>query len=222
MENTWCLKHLSLFQELEPINSSGIALNSTLKKFSKKEIILEPENKEKVYLIKKGQVKLYQLTIDGKKVVLDTLGPGCVFGNLGAIDEGHNFAEALSDVEITVSSKENFFESIASKPEVATRIMRMLFEQITHARDYISAMTTGGVLSKLKYKLNELGLNYGEDRGEKVKITTRFTHEEIANMIGVSRETVTKLLGSLKKQGIVEMDGKYIIYHKEKLETAQM
>ena len=75
-------------------------------------------------------------------------------------------------------------------------------------------------MSKLKYKLVELGGKYGEENGDKVKITQRFTHEEIADMIGVSRETVTKLLGSLRRDGTIEFEGKNIIFHKEKLEMA--
>ena len=57
---------------------------------------------------------------------------------------------------------------------------------------------------------------------DKVKIKERFTHEEIADMIGVSRETITKLLGTLKRRGIIQIEGKNIIFDKEKLELASM
>ena len=98
----------------------------------------------------------------------------------------------------------------------------MLFDQIAQARDYITAMAGGSVLSKLKFKLAELGNRYGVEDGDKVKINQRFTHEEIADMIGVSRETITKLLGSLRRKGIIEFEGKNIVFHKEKLESATL
>lgn len=220
MDKIWYLKQLDIFKELAPADLNDIGVIVDEKNVSKKDIILEPEDKNKVYLIKRGQVKLYQLTEDGKRVIIDTLGPGSVFGNFGEEEQGQNFAEATSDTFVCIAKRDTFFRTVAKKPEVAIKLMAMLFDQISAARDYIAAMAAGNVLSKLKFKLTELGSKYGETRGEKVKIAQRFTHEEIADMIGVSRETITKLLGSLRRQGIIELDGKNIIYHKEKLELA--
>lgn len=220
MDKIWYLKQLDIFKELGPKDISDIGVIVDEKNVSKKEIILEPEDKDKVYIIKRGQVKLYQLTEDGKRVIIDTLGPGGVFGNFGSGDQGQNFAQATSDTFICIAKKNTFFHTVSQKPDVSSKLMMMLFDQITQARDYIAAMAGGNVLSKLKYKLAELGGKYGEEKGEKVKITQRFTHEEIADMIGVSRETITKLLGSLRRRGIIELEGKNIVFHKEKLEVA--
>lgn len=220
MDKIWYLKQLDIFKELAPKDMDDIGLIVDEKNVSKKEIFLEPEDRNKVYIIKRGQVKLYQLTAEGKRVIIDTLGPGGVFGNFGSEDQGQNFAQATSDTFICIARRDSFFDTVSKKPEVAAKLMAILFDQITVARDYIAAMAGGNVLSKLKYKLVELGGKYGEVSGDKVKINQRFTHEEIADMIGVSRETVTKLLGSLRRDGIIEIEGKNITYHKEKLETA--
>ncbi|MCH7541645.1 Crp/Fnr family transcriptional regulator [Patescibacteria group bacterium] len=220
MDKIWYLKQLDIFKELAPKDIADIGVIVDEKNVSKKEIILEPEDKDKVYIIKRGQVKLYQLTEDGKRVIIDTLGPGGVFGNFGSDDQGQNFAQATSDTFICIAKKNTFFDTISQKPDVSSKLMMMLFDQITQARDYIAAMAGGNVLSKLKYKLTELGGKYGEEKSGKVKITQRFTHEEIADMIGVSRETITKLLGSLRRRGIIELEGKNIVFHKEKLEAA--
>ncbi len=220
MDKIWYLKQLEVFKDMTPKDMDDIGLIVDEKNVSKKEIILEPEDKEKVYLIKKGQVRLYQLTEDGKRVIVDTLGPGGVFGNFGGEGQSQNFAEASSDTFICVAKRNTFFETVAKKPGASAKIMGMIFDQLSHAQDYVAAMAGGGVLSKFKFKLAELGGKYGETKGDKVKITQRFTHEELADMIGVSRETVTKLLGSLRQRGIIAMDGKNIVYHREKLETA--
>lgn len=219
MDKIWYLKQLDIFKELAPkeINDIGVIVDE--KNISKKEIVLEPEDKNKVYLIKKGQVKLYQLTKDGKRIIIDTLGPGSVFGNFGG-EESQNFAEATSDTFVCIAKRETFFKTISEKPEVSVKLMAMLFDQLSQAQDYVVAMAGGDVLSKLKFKLSDLAKKYGESKGEKVKINQRFTHEEIADMIGVSRETITKLLGTLRRRGIIEMDGKNIVFHREKLELA--
>ena len=222
MDKIWYLKQLDIFKELSTSDINDIGVIVDEKNVSKKEIILEPEDKNKVYLIKRGQVKIYQLTSEGKRVISDTLGPGSVFGNYGGEDQSQNFAEASSDTFVCIAKRETFFETVAKKPDVSAKFMSILFDQISQARDYITAMASGSVLSKLKFKLVELGNRYGETKGDKVKITQRFTHEEIADMIGVSRETVTKLLGSLKRKGIIEIEGKNIVFHKEKLETATL
>lgn len=219
MDKIWYLKQFDMFKELAPkeINEIGVIVDE--KNVSKKEIVLEPEDKNKVYLIKKGQVKLYRLTEDGKRIIIDTLGPGSVFGNFGG-GESQNFAEATSDTFVCIAKRETFFKTISEKPEVSVKLMAMLFDQLSQAQDYVAAMAGGDVLSKLKFKLSDLAKKYGESKGEKVKITQRFTHEEIADMIGVSRETITKLLGSLRRRGIIEIDGKNIVFHREKLELA--
>ena len=222
MDKIWYLKQLDIFKELPPKDISDIGVIVDEKNVSKKEIILEPEDKEKVYLIKRGQVKLYQLTEEGKRVIIDTLGPGSIFGNFGDDSQSQNFAEATSDTFVCIAKRETFFKTVANKPELSVKLMGMLFDQISQARDYIAAMAGGSVLSKLKFKLAELGNRYGEEKGSKVKINQRFTHEEIADMIGVSRETVTKLLGALRREGIIEFEGKNIVFHKEKLESAKL
>ena len=222
MDKIWYLKQLDIFKELGPAGISDIGVIVDEKNVSKKEIILQPEDRDKVYLIKRGQVKLYQLTEDGKRVISDNLGPGSVFGNFGSEDQSQNFAEASQDTFVCIAKRETFFETVAKKPEVSVKLMALLFDQISQARDYITAMAGGSVLSKLKFKLVELGSKYGEVKGDKIKINERFTHEEIADMIGVSRETVTKLLGSLRRQKIIELDGKNIVFHKDKLESASV
>jgi CRP/FNR family transcriptional regulator len=219
-DKIWYLKQLEMFKEMTPKDIDDIGLIVHEKNYSKKEIILEPEDKDKVYLVKRGQVKLYQLTEEGKRVIVDTLGPGAVFGNFGGLGESQNFAEASSDTFLCIAKRDTFFKTVAQKPEASARIMGKIFDQLSQAQDYVAAMAGANVLGKLKFKLGELSKKYGEEKGEKVKIAQRFTHEELADMVGVSRETVTKLLGSLRRQGIIEMDGKNIVYHKEKLQLA--
>lgn len=220
MDKIWYLKQLDIFKTLGQKEMSEIGVIVDEKNVSKKEIILQPEDKDKVYLIKRGQVKLYQLTEDGKRIIIDTLGQGSVFGNFGSEDSGQNFAEATSDTYICIARRNTFFDTVSKKPEVSAKLMTALFDQISQARDYIAAMAGGDVLAKFKFKLGELARKYGEPKGEKIKITQKFTHEEIADMIGVSRETITKLIGSLRRRGVIELEGKNIIFDKEKLESA--
>jgi CRP/FNR family transcriptional regulator len=215
----WCLGEINIFNEINPDEAAEAGLVISEKNATRKEIVLEPEETDKVYIIKRGHVKLYQLTPDGKRIIIDTLGPGGVFGNFGG-EEAQNFAEASTDTIICIAKKDTFFKMIAEKPQVSYRLMRLLFNRLTQAQDYAAAVASGNVLSKLKFKLSELADKYGETQGEKVKLKERFTHEELADMIGVSRETVTKLLGSLRRRGVIEIDGRNVAFHKEKLELA--
>lgn len=221
MDKIWYLKQLDIFKELTPKEITDIGVIVDEKNVSKKEIILEPEDKNRVYLIKKGQVKLYQLTEDGKRVILDTLGPGSIFGNFGG-EHSQNFAEASSDTFVCIAKRDTFFKMVSGKPNITTRLLDVLFNQVAQAQDYAAAVASGNVLSKLKFKLLDLANKYGEKEGEKVKITQKFTHEEIADMIGVSRETVTKLLGALRRKGVIEFEGKNIVLNREKLEEVSL
>jgi CRP/FNR family transcriptional regulator len=110
-----------------------------------------------------------------------------------------------------VTSKERLFEMIAEKPELGRQVIEGLLTQLFEVREQIAVLATGSVRSKLSHLLQQLTRKYGVEEGKRLRIGKRFTHEDLANMIGASRETVTKMLALLEKEGAITRKGKYLL-----------
>lgn len=214
----WYLKQLNLFKTLPERQVKFISEQVHAKEYEKRQVILEPEDHDKVFILKSGRVEIYQLTLDGKKIIIDTLGPGNVFGDLGVEGESENFAEATVDSFVCVMNKEEFFEMVSANQQIANVLVRELFSKITESEKQVAALASDNLATKIKNLLLRLAKKHGEKVGEKVVISTKFTHEELADMIGISRTTMTKMLNKLERQGVIKRQGKIISFDSQELE----
>lgn len=205
----WYLKRFPLFDGMPEGEIKKLAKFLDERQVNKMQIIFDPEDQDKAFFIKKGLVEVYALTEDGKKVILETLGPGSFFAAVGSRGDQANFLEASEEAFICVTTKERLFQMISSEPNLARQVVEDLISQLLEAREQSSILATGSVREKLSYVLHRLARKYGRSRGARVKIEKRFTHEDLANMIGSSRETVTKMLSSLEEEGAVVRQGKF-------------
>jgi CRP-like cAMP-binding protein len=207
----WCLRRFPLFEGLSEEQVKNLAKFFDERKVGKTQILFEPEDQDKVFFVKSGLVEVYHITEDGKKVVLETLGPGSFFAAIGGDEEQSQFLEAVEDTLICVTSKDRLFEMIAEQPRLARQVVEGLLVQLFEAREQVAVLATGTVRDRLAHLLGRLIRRYGVSRGSKVRIEKRFTHEDLANMIGASRETVTKMLAILEKEGKIKREGRYLI-----------
>lgn len=215
----WYLKKFPLFEGLSEEEINDLAQFLDEREVRKMQIIFEPEDQDKVFFIKRGLVEVYYITKDGKKVVLETLGPGSFFAAIGTEKEQNHFLEATEDTFICVTTKDRLFGMIAEEPRLTKQIIEGLLGQLLEVREQAVVLATGSVRDRLSHLLQQLTRKYGASRGSKVRIEKRFTHEDLANMIGASRETVTKMLSLLEDEGIVDRDGRYLLVHLDKLDV---
>lgn len=193
---------------------------SSVKK--KEPIYLPGDLSRQVYLLKSGRVKISRITEDGREVTLALLRPGEIFGELEVLEETprDTMAEALDDVELCIIQREDFLKILRAKPDLSIRLTKLIGFRLRNIESRIEELVFRDVPARLARLLMEMAKEFGKQEGERegVRIGARLTHQEIANLIGSTRETVSATLGEFKRQGLLHLDGHSIrITHREKL-----
>jgi len=213
----WYLKRLNLFKSLSEKELENISSRFVDKEYSKQQVVFEPQDRDKVFILKSGRVEIYELTIDGKKIIVDTLGPGSVFGDLGVNEQSEHFVESTADSYVCVMDKSEFFEMVTKNSQIAAILVKELFTKVVESEKQIAALASDNIITKIRNLLLRLAKKYGEKKEEGVIIKAKFTHEQLADMIGISRPTMTELLNKLEKDGIIKREGKIIFFDPQKL-----
>jgi CRP/FNR family transcriptional regulator len=219
-----CISNIDIFKNISSKAKEKIAPVATFKDYSAGQTIFTPyETEEKIYLVEKGGVEVYQLSTDGKKVIIDKVTPGGIFGNISLAPnlktKVTDFAEATEDTCLCEINKSDFLKILQEIPEVAMNVIIDLSNKLNEAESRIRDLALGNVSVRLMNELLRLSRKQGTETKERIRINNRYTHEELAELIGASRETVTRALGELKQKKFIEIDRKRrIIVNKEKIE----
>lgn len=213
MNKVWHLEHHRLLRDVPRSEIKQIAHIFRERDYKRKELIFGAGDvSDSIYLLKTGHVRLYRVTEDGKEVTLAILRAGDVFGELALFDETHRttFAEALDDAHICATSVEQFTKLMAHRPEIAVTIAKEIARRRCETEAQIVEMAYATVGGRVTAALMHLAEQHGEtlENGD-VRITLRLSHQELANMIGSSRESCTMELQRLQKRGIIAVDDEH-------------
>lgn len=199
---------------LKSIASNDLRMLSdvvTLKTFKLKEQIYSPADAhKKVYLLFRGQVKLYELSFSGKKVIVDVLDAGAIFGDIST--NGHdspsikNFAESIDASIVGVLPKERFHAFLLKYPTVSLKVIDLLSQKLLQAEEKIKDLSLGKIENRILHELIRFSKKSGRETRRVYVVTQKITHEELAGMVGTTRETVTKTLNDLKRKRVVAID----------------
>jgi len=207
-------KDIALFSSLADKELEEIRKHIVLKDFKKNQIILhEEETRAFMYVIIRGKVKISRMGIDGKETILSMHKSGEFFGELSLIDgrtaPANVIAVELSSVAII--SKEHFYSLLYVQRKVLHNLLRILCARLREAWQKIEMMNFNDASQRLKMLLNMLAESYGEKTPEGTVLRVRLIHQDMADMAGLTRETVTRVLDKWKKSGEIEiLNGKYI------------
>lgn len=194
------------------------------KKYFKHELIFTPyEGFENIYMIYKGKVEIYQVSAEGKKVIIDVLEGGEMFSNFSLAYSEEvkvtDFAEAKKDSEIYIMSKEDFLDLISKYPKLSLSIIQKLSKALNEADSRIRDLALNNVTTRAINELLRFSKKHGIKIAEGTEINTRLTHEEFAEIIGTSRETATKVLNKLRQLSFINLSkDKHIIVNTEKIQ----
>lgn len=164
------------------------------------------ETGEVLFLLKKGRVQLYRLTAEGKKIVVATLGPGAIFGEMSLVGQGmyNTFAEAADECVLCVMSRADVERLMREKPQVALRIVEAMGKRLTQMERQLEEVAFKSIPARLASLLLRLAGEAGSDE------VTGYTHQDLAEVLGTYRETITQTLNDLKTQGLVEIGRKKV------------
>ena len=201
------LQMVDVFQDLSDAEMEEINRVTTLSSCRRGRILYMPEDTSEVlFLLREGRVQLYRISPDGKKLVIDTIGPGAIFGEMALIGQGmHNtFAEAIDDCDLYVMSRDDVELLLSTKPRVALRIFEVLGRRLRDAESRLEEIAFKGIPARLASLLLQLAEEQGEDsiRG--------LTHQDLGEQIGTYRETTTQTLNTFKAEGLIDIGRKRI------------
>ena len=215
-KHLWCIQKSDLFKTLSIDELAKIHLHFLTKNYDKNQVVFEPGNKDRVYIVQSGQVEMYQLTPTGKKIIIERLHPGSVFGDLGAESSIDMFVETINPSTICSLDKEKFFEIISNYPDLSAKFMKSLFNRLLNMGKRLSSLAADNAFQKVLKLLLSLGKQRQAE--DYVVFTDKFTHEELSQMLGVSRQTVTTLINQMEKKGLISRSGKSICFQPAMLE----
>jgi CRP/FNR family transcriptional regulator, cyclic AMP receptor protein len=211
-----CMLAMDLFCDLEPAALAAFEQQTEMRTCRKGQILYSQEDRAEVlFLLKRGRVQLYRLTPSGKRLELATLEPGTFFGEMPLVGETlrHTFAEAGEDSLICVMSRRDIERLMRERSEVALRMIEVLSRRLAFCEARLEEMAYRSVPARIAAVLLRLSQ---ERSGEAVPIT----HQELGDMIGALRESVTKVLDDFQKAGLVELGrGRVIVRQVAELQS---
>ncbi len=210
----WYINTNKLFSELPEDKRAAMAAVLRPVKIKKKSFIYSMgESAEKVYILKEGRIKITRLTEDGKELTIDILEPGDIFGEMAIAGESEREtnAEALEDSFICAMSKGDFERFIAENPGVSMSITKWFGSRLRKVENRLENLIFNDVRTRLLALFSDLAKKYGTDTPEGRKITIHLSHQEIANLIGATRETVTLEINNLRREGLLLMEGREFV-----------
>ena len=231
----WFLRNTPLFEDQSESMYESVGSQCALLEFERGDLLpTAEEGRPVIYVISSGQVKLRSQTEGGKEIILDVLGAGGVFGPLDRLveDSTHKSSPALGALpsEAIAISKGSAFrydldyfnDLIQRRPTLMVNVSRILGLRRKQLELRLTRLLYRSSLGKVAGLLAELGERYGQVDGGQVELQLRLTHQEMASVVGLKRETVSEALADLEYRGLITAGrGKIVLLQPEELDKIQ-
>jgi CRP/FNR family transcriptional regulator, cyclic AMP receptor protein len=205
------LRLLSMVDILEPLSREEIKELSRRipdTHYQRGQILYTPkEHSEALFMLKKGRVRIYRISSDGREFTLTVVGAGTVFGEMSLTAQRleNAYAEAMESAIVCKMRRYDLERLVMDKPQVGLKVISVLSERLSLAEDRMEDIALKEVPARLANFILQLIESEGVMTTEGPKIPTRYTHRQLATMIGSKRETVTKAFTLLQQAGAVEL-----------------
>ena len=203
------LRNVPLFESLPEAELHTFAGLTRERTYPKGSVILfENDPGDSLFLVASGQVKVVLIGEDGREVILSVLREGAFFGEMALIDDAPRSAHviAMEDARLLTLRREDFQARLRNSPDVAIALMRELSRRLRRADEKIGSL----VLLDVNGRVADLLIRAAEDEGGTVTIRRKMTHHTIAQMIGSSRETVSRTMRDFVDRGLIHVTRKEI------------
>lgn len=208
------LKHVPLFEGLTDDELSGLSQVAMLRIFPKDRVVIMAEEEgDSLFVIHTGKVKVSIVSEDGREVILTILGEGNFFGEMSILDGNPRSANVttLEKTELLMVRHADFLRFIQQTPQVAIKLLAVLAQRLRKTDRKIEGLALSDVTGRLSQTLLQLGEEQGSPTPAGILIKDRPTHQDLANMSGTTRETVSRVLKRLEIQGYIVHNGKDLL-----------
>lgn len=213
-----------LFAELDDRELQAIASIARPRSYERDEVVMHAEESGDVFcLIREGKVKVTMISPEGKEIILSTLGPGDFFGEMALLDDEPRSATvvATDPLEVITIWRSDFLQMLQQNFSITRKVLAELSSRLRTASTHIESLATMDVYGRLARFLLDLASREGKEIDGGYVAVTRPTHQAIANTIGTSRETVSRLIHDLMEQNLLLSEGKTIYLRKAAIRQFQ-
>src|SRR4029450_11630957 len=214
MDDKELLRTVPIFSELTDEDISSLARLALRKRYAKDAVIFfQNEGGDFFFMILDGRIKVPILGDDGREVILSLLGAGDFFGEMALLDNEPRAATAIAveDSELLSLHRTDFQTVLSDKTTIADSLMRVLSGRLRKANHQISTLALLDVYGRVARVIVDMAREEGRRLKDGRIAFRRATHQEIANRIGTTRETVTRMLKDLERQGLIHVEGKEMV-----------
>ncbi|MDA0986260.1 MAG: Crp/Fnr family transcriptional regulator [Bacteroidetes bacterium] len=208
------LKYVPIFSDLTDLELERITQLGSRKKFNKGGVILlEKESAASMFVIVNGKVKVVRMDEEGREVILSILGPSDFFGEMAILDGQTRSATvvATAKAEIFVIQRHDFLKLLHSHPIVGVALLRELTNRLRKADAQIKSLSLKDATGRVATVVLQLADDIGFFRKGKVEIDDLPMQQDIANMAGTARETISRTLHKFIKKGQLRLQGNKLI-----------
>ncbi len=211
-ESKIILKYVPIFSEIDAQMLTRIEEVGIVRNYKKDMIILDETNEGTgLFIVTKGEVKVTRNDSEGREIILSILGEYEYFGEMSLLDGNHPSANvvAMGDTELFYIGREEFIQLIEYNPKITYALLEGLIRRLRAADDKIKSLSLLKAEGKIVAAIIQIAETSGTMKQGLVEVELPYQHE-IANIAGTSRETVSRILHSLERKGIVQLDGSKI------------
>ncbi len=217
------LKNIPLFSELSDKDLQRIAQVANKQHYHKENLILiEEEVGSSMFVILDGRVKISRISDDGREVILAIMSEGDFFGEMSLLDGQTRSANvtAIEDSELLVIRREEFLQMLHDYPQIAINLLKELAQRIRKGDEHIKSLSLQDAKGRVANTLIRIAEDYGVFRKGQVEINELPLQQDLANMAGTSRETISRVIKTLIQQGYLKKErGKIIILDYERFKS---
>jgi CRP/FNR family cyclic AMP-dependent transcriptional regulator len=208
------LREAPLFRELDDEAAVALRASLTETRLRRGEVLFrEGDSGDKLFIVTEGKVKLGKSSSDGRENLLAILGPGQMFGELSLFDPGPRSATvtAVTDCVMQSLSHDELLEWLTGRPAVARGLLAQLGSRLRKANDVVADLVFSDVPGRVAKALLDLASRFGRTADDGIHVHHDLTQEELAQLVGASRETVNKALADFVSRGWLRLEPRSVV-----------
>jgi CRP-like cAMP-binding protein len=208
------VKKAPLFTALDDASAASLRASMTAVKLSRSQVLFkEGDAGDRLFVVVDGKLKLGTTSNDGRENLLSILGPGDMFGELSLFDPGPRTATATAvvDSKLLALAHDQVIGWVKEHPQVSLQLLGRLAQRLRKANDVLSDLVFADVPGRVAKAIIELGQRFGTQKPNGLHVNHELTQEELAQLVGASRETVNKALADFATRGWVKLEPRAVI-----------
>lgn len=208
------LASVPLFAALDGDTAELLAAALTTRTVVRGHVVFEEGDAgDRLFIVLDGKMKISRAAADGRENLLAVLGPGEMFGELSLFDPGPRTATASAVTDSTLASldHDDLRPLLLDQPGVAVQLLRALAQRLRRTNEAMADLVFSDVPGRVAKALLDLAERFGDDEGDGVRVRHDLTQEELAQLVGASRETVNKALSEFANRNWLRLEGRSVL-----------